>query len=410
MLCSKLYGFVIPPAPAIFVDRSGGTGAVVDAVDRFVTKRSMTPPPELTANRHDHADYLHRVTVVPHERRHFHDLLATTIGNHTFYASVALTLKMLTGLYFWIARERRKVIPLPLPYWGVDVSTCPDVHELDGKVRKLCEASALLAQHATVAMGVDGDSIYALTRSFLNTPPYGEILSSLNALLARLEPEPEVLRDIGLLVLAAMCEEPSRPFEDRDEAFMQRLAAWAQLDGALARNDLRTTAQQMWERGRRGLLNVEANLALWRKRIDHLLKAHTDEVGDLVHSMVNEFDTHARTMRQRLIDDPMVYADPHRYLTTDWVTPIAYSVTADTAPKLAEPIAGLKYMDRELCHRFGYGLAPARNLPYTATQPHERLWFRCWLIAHEETFGVRFVLPQDNHDYQRLRAEVGGSR
>ena len=25
MWCSKLYGFVIPPAPAIFIDRSGGS-------------------------------------------------------------------------------------------------------------------------------------------------------------------------------------------------------------------------------------------------------------------------------------------------------------------------------------------------------------------------------------------------
>jgi hypothetical protein len=122
--------------------------------------------------------------------------------------------------------------------------------------------------------------------------------------------------------------------------------------------------------------------------------------------MLNEFDLHARAMRQRLLDDPMEYADHTRYLEADWVTPIGYSVTAETAPKLADAVAGCEYMNRELCNQFTQVFAPARNLPFTLTRPHERLWFRCWLLTHEERFGVRFVLRQGNDEYQRLRAEV----
>lgn len=410
MWCSKLYGFVIPPAPAIFIDRSGESAAVAKAVKGFVSTHTMTLPPEVMENPKEHVDALHRMSVVPHERRHFHDFLATTIGNHAFYASVALTLDMFTTLYRAMFAEKRKAITLPLPYRRIDVTTCPDIDDIERKVIKLCEASALLTQHQFVAMGMEVDSINALTRSFLNTPPYGEILRSMNDLVELVGPDPDVLHDIGLLVLAAMCEEPSYPLSNRDELFLQRMASWATSDPANARRELRATASSLWDRrGRSGLLGVEKSLRPWRNRIEKVLNLHTPEMRNLVSSMLTEFDHHARLMHERLIEDPMAYANHHRYLTADWVWPIAYSVTANTGFNLGKPLNGQPYMNQDLCNQFATMFAPARNLAYRKIQPHELTWLCCWLLTHEDQYGVRFTFSgiNENAYFGSVRAELG---
>ena len=112
MLCAHAYGFVIPAAPAIFIDFSPTSADVTAALQSFISTKQIVPPPNLRWTRPaDTVEYLHRATAMIHERRHFHDLLATPLGNHLFFSGVNFAITLLTTL----DRRARRGVPILLP-------------------------------------------------------------------------------------------------------------------------------------------------------------------------------------------------------------------------------------------------------------------------------------------------------
>src|SRR5438552_679069 len=133
MLCAHAYGFVIPAAPAIFIDFSPTSADVTAALQAFISTGQIVPPPNLSGT--DTIEYLHRATAFIHERRHFHDLVATPLGHHLFFSGVNLAITLLTTL----DRRARQGVPilLPLGCGGIGTATCPGYPTLFAHTYKL---------------------------------------------------------------------------------------------------------------------------------------------------------------------------------------------------------------------------------------------------------------------------------
>ncbi len=374
--CGRSYGYVAPPAPAVYMDWSGVSPTVAAALGSFIRTKQIQPPTGLTWAPHETIDYVHRATVLWHERRHVHDLLGTTVGNHLVLSSLALTVHMFTQ------RDASR---------SLAVSTCPDYASLCARTRRLMEASALLCQLALTGTFVDGPSggnaTHALMLSFMEREParlpYNDFLRVVAAVVSRFEPGSKAILDVALLVLAMLCEVPAEA-NDAHLLTILRVVASESMSPASAARELHEHAQRRWDRARRCVAALDSTTSPWFTRIEQDASAGTAGLRQLVSAVLDDFTMHARATQAWIVADPTAYTNPLAYTERqdEFVQPLAFKTEGDKIPGLTDPVAGLRYVNREVWTKFIYGLGPAINLALAPTEAPERALFRGWLTTH----------------------------
>lgn len=353
--CGKVYGYVAPPTLAIFIDDSPVSPTVRAALDSFIRTKQMAPPGGLEWQPRETEEYVNRATVIEHERRHFHDLLATQIGNHLFLSSLALTIHLLGG---------------GDPRESVSVPTCPDFRDLYRRNVKLMEASALFAQIALTSFSLDDDksegaAVTAQMLSFMEPEPsrrpYNDFLRALLGVFSKLGMDPAVLGDVALLVFAMLCDVPTSELDDGHFLTYLRKIASPSLSREAGAKDLRDYARRSCERSMMSLARGSETTDPWRVRIEADLRATGAAHSVLMRDALDDFTSHALAIQAEVLDSPTMYADPGSYLrkADKHVQPLQIRIARNETPRVTQPVANVRYVRRDIWIQFYEGVSRA---------------------------------------------------
>lgn len=390
-LCGQVFGYVEPAVPVMYLNTTPSRSEIVRAaIAHFASTREIMPPPGLRWGPYETVEYVHRVTVWNHEQRHVHDLLATTFGNHLFFAGLAQSLAMLTQLYLRAARGERQ-IALPLPSKLIQPKGCVAYPQILGSSSKLFEASAVFCQQAVVLRNFPDEAFRALSLSYYRDERYSAAVKELWAVGELLAKDPNLMVHVSRIVLALLCEAPSPHGDKPQEYFSSLLRSLTALPTAAAAAELRSTAISLWNRGLAGLRGVEQSTRPWRELIDYLLRAHTGEMKEAVRAAIDDFMDHARTIREQIVEDASCYSDLGRYLNTPWIDPMVYAYSDGKFPKLWDAHPDGRYMNRDVWQRFVLAIAPALYLATEGMSRTPRTYYDIWLKAQADRFGIEFV-------------------
>lgn len=399
--CNKRYGLLHVPSLAVLLNRKAS-----DEVHRLLS--AGQPPVEtFAAAAHlpeaEQVDLAHRMTTRAHERRHFHDVLLTPVGNQLFVSALgrsAVTLLLAKKL----SRNRGRHLPLPLGTETIGMTQeILDLHNdferqylrNSGAARFVFEASATLMQLTIALRDLKGRAFDLLVADFARDPRYGTPLNCLRILLARVTAAERYRLATCFNIFIQLClSNPNLPRPDRthDDTFATMMGSMLDKKSGELLAAMERAVEGSWT-------SVEENLNLFGdyfakdalhalERVIALYGKDHQDIANIYRTVMDEFSGAAREMRQKVIASPDDYVTGERYLEASWCEPFEYAFSPcdETLPRSWAP-AGPQLSDA--WRDFTYAFAPVGALmePRDYLHPLQGPWLR----QMERMFDIRFT-------------------
>lgn len=325
-LCSKTYGFIHLPSLIVFVnpfsphesitDKLLG-GSVLQDVDNFV--KGVTDGERL--------DFIQRFSSMFHERKHFHDLLITPMGNSLVRLGFkyALTCAMVFIDRGWdpeaevaipLGPETTKTAGLVARAKQVQQQFTESFHS----ARLIFEASATYAQLQFIWTNFGEDAALATHADFWKVSDYSKVLDGFvrvrNKLASGFNDSWFAAASHQLLLVGLGHDEPPRGHNSHDGFIADVLEKVQSFLPPEAKGRLQEALKRGWE-------VVESNMAISDRNNEMFLEwlekrsSSFAAVNQSVIDSFRDFCIKSKMARQDLLDNPEDFFSLERYVTRD---------------------------------------------------------------------------------------------
>ncbi len=408
-LCDKSYGFIHLPTLIVFVNPFSPHDSVTTkllsgkAADENVDDFLKTlPQPELV-------DFMQRFSSLFHERKHFHDLLITPLGNHL----VRLAFKYaVTSTIVFVDRNWRPhdEVEVPLPSAGTKtaglVERAKQIQqqflEAFRSARRTLEASATYAQLQFIWTNFGETAALTTHADFAGVPDYSHLLNQfveLGQSLSSTFEEPWFASACHeLLLLALGNTEPKAGYASHDAFVTDALGRLQTFPPAEGKARFREALKRGWD-------VVESNM----KVADHdneaflgsleKMAAKAPAINESVINSFHDFCVKSKMARQDVLNNPQDFFSLERYVTQDpiRVGPLIYFYSDDDELSMSEQpldlktedlVAQAEYKISENEVRYSHRLQPSKF------EPRVELDKNAW-INFAKSAGGAVVLMED---------------
>jgi hypothetical protein len=401
-LCNKTYGFIHLPSLIVFVnpfsphvsvrDKLLG-GSVLDDVDNFV--KGLTDS--------ERVDFIQRFSSIFHERKHFHDLLITPLGN----SLVRLGFKYaLTSAIVFIDRGWDPQAEIEIPLRPESTKTAGLVArakqvqqqftESFHSARLLLEASATYAQLQFIWTNFGEDAALAAYADFWTVSDYSKVLDGFVRVRNKLSADfndPWFATASHQLLLVGLGSDGAPAGHSSHDGFIADVLEKIQsFSPAKAKDRLQEGLKRGWD-------VVEANMAITDKDNEVFLEslekmsASFEAVNESVVESFRDFCVKSKMARKDLLDNPDEFFSLERYVTNDpiRVGPLIYFYSDDDdfslfpAPldlETEDMVAQAQYKTSEDKFLYSHRLQPSRF------EPRVELDKKAWVNFAKSTGGT----------------------
>jgi hypothetical protein len=397
-LCSTHYGFLQLPSLVVFVNIHSQYPEVHEILTSGTPLSDMIrASAELPSDQR--RDMAHRVTTWIHERRHFHDVLLTPVGNALFFGELS-RVATLVALLPTLRHFQGSILRLPITTDTEGLGEYVQAYELFAtpysriveSARQALEASAVAAQLTFAIRHIGDDGLVRLVADFFSDPRYGDPLSRFGQ-LAYGEPNQRSLTvSYSKLLLLILSSHPYGRQTSHDDTLRKLLDASgdARLKGKRA-SALKGVVADTWNIVTRDIaLSAGRNEACLDGLAKVLsMKGASPALSDVFRGVAAEFISAAADMRKRVIEDPDEYCDMARYLKAKWPQPIAATFVSGGGYQFVDADASGCPFNRELWSNFAVALVPHAFLAEDPPFAHPLM--QVWRHNLEHNLGVRIA-------------------
>ena len=401
-LCSTHYGFLHLPSLVAFTNPHSPYSSVARL---FMSGTSL-----LEMARHARSldvdqrrDFAHRATTWFHERRHFHDVLLTPLGNALFFAELSRAAALLP----WLPKLQSfkgQILELPMSADTPGMRSFVDAYQpvalpyasLIASARDTMEASAVLAQLAFAMRYVSDTAFVALMQDFLREPRYGypiQVLGDLVGAPTAATDARRVFVAYARLLLLVMSDPPVGRKQSHDATLRKLMDKARQVDRSKLASTMESIVQTTWRDVRRNLLLNEERTERWLGGLEHPLRLRgiPGELAEMFRRVAREFAGASVDMRRRVCEKPEDYCDLSRYIEADWPEPLTALFHSDGSFRFTDVGARWCPFTRESWSQFAVALAPLGVLVEDPAFRHPLV--RPWRANLEQNVGVRLARP-----------------
>lgn len=393
-LCSKHYGFLHLPSLAVFVNPY----SPYPQVRAILTSRKSLPEmaarlPSLSPE--ERQDLAHRLTTLIHERRHFHDVLLSVVGNSLFFTSLirSVALCPLRTQLDKLAGQH-VILPLNDSTPGIEPGFVDAPRPFEEKYARVItssndalEASAVLTQLVFAVRHASGLAFLHLVADFLRDPHYGSTLAALGNLLEGLDSDRarQVLNAYHRFLLIVLSESPLNLDDPTPDDLLKQLLEKAQIVKEQASAEpieavLNHVADSSWDAVDTNTNLNEERIKRWMEILEGAFKSLkiADGIAEYYRGVAREFAEAASRMRSTIKSAPLKYTDPVAYLDSEWPEPFTYFFREDGSFEPTNIGQPWEPFTRKLWYDFTIGLSPTEILLEKPSfrHPLQRMWLQ----------------------------------
>lgn len=404
--CSKRYGLLHVPSLAVVLNVEAQSERVGHAL-----KAAVSPDGNPTAvaelSDRERTELAHRLTTEVHERRHFHDILLTPLGNLLFAFSLARSAAILLASQGLEQNRGRDVfLPLGPDAAGVRSELLEKVRALERDYAAACDSAKYSFEASATIMQLEaarrdlGDEVYdKLYKDFAKDPRYGTAVKAVWLFSGRV-PRADRARLVTLmnrLILLTLSDNLKDRADPHDTVLATLLSRLLDAKPREILPALELVASKTWSA-------IEANLNLYgdyfavsiQPVLERVLRLFPNPDGKIVavyRQVLSEFKGVGDEMRAKVIARPDSYVSYEQYSNTEWCEPFVYSYphSGETGP-LAEKSAPTKHLSAAW-RQFTLAYAPSGALMEQVDflHPLKGLWLRNLETLLGVTFARRFA-------------------